>query len=140
MRTSKLRNLVPGVTTAEELKAVTEPLGISADCEIQRTGGCLLDENWDVAVLQIETRDGNLSDIQFYPRKRIPFSKVRFPKQFEKGEMTIVHLTQINAENFLTFSDRYGLKYVIVNESTDEYYKKGDLFYIEYGIPEAAAK
>ena len=140
MQTSKLRNLIPGITTVQELYAVFELLGIGNDCKIQQTGGCKLDENWDVSFSQIESRDGNLSGIQFYPRKRIPFSKVRFPKQFKKSEMGIVHLTQINADKFISYSNKYGLRYIIVNESTDEYYKKGDLFYIEYGIPEAESK
>ncbi len=137
MQTSKLRNLIPGITTAKELTAVSELLGLGDDCKIQKTGACILDENWDVSFLQIDSLDGNLDSIQFYPRKRIPFSKARFSKQFHKSEMVIVHLTQINAEKFRSYSDKYGLMYVIVDESTDEYYKKGDLFYIEYGIPEA---
>lgn len=137
MRSSKLANLIPGVTTAEELKAAIKLLGVGEDCKIQPTGGCRLDENWDVSFTQIDSRDGNLSSIRFYPRKRLPFSKVRFPKQFLKGEMGIVHLTQINAENFISYWDKYGLEYVIVDEATDKYYKKGDLFFIEYGIPEA---
>lgn len=137
MKTSKLGNLVPGVTTAEELKAAYKLLGVGDDCKIQPTGGCRLDENWDVAFTQFDSREGNLAGIMFYPRKRIPFSKVRFPRQFLKGEMGIVHLTQINAEKFISYSDKYGLEYVIVDEATDEHYKKGDLFFIEYGVPEA---
>ncbi|HLM01562.1 MAG TPA: hypothetical protein VK400_10955, partial [Pyrinomonadaceae bacterium] len=62
----------------------------------------------------------------------ISFSKVKFPKQFKKSEMGIVH--SINATEFISYRDKYGLEYVIVNESGDSEYKKGDLFYIEYGL------
>lgn len=139
MQTSKLKNLIPGVTTAGELKSAEKLLG--DDCRLEDTGRCVLDENWDVAFEQIDSREGFiLAAVKFYPRKRISFSKTEFPRQFSKSEMGIVHLKEINAEKFISYHDRYGLSYVLVNEATDKYYKKGDLFFIEYGIPEVETK
>lgn len=137
MQTSKLRNLIPGITTAKELEPANDILGY--DCKFNSTVNCKLDENWDVFLTQIDSYDGNLSTIEFYPRERLSFSKVRFSKQFHKDEMIIVHL-DINVENFITYRDKYGLTYVIINESTDDHYKKGDLYYIVYGVPEAESK
>jgi len=128
-----LASLNPGVSGKSEIDAV---LGAVMDkCEAPwhggNVGGCKLDENWDVSYTQIDSRSGNLDSIIFYPRKRIPFSRVRFPQSFEKGGIMIVHL--IEPEEFIEYSDKSGLKYVVVNERGDEKYKKGDLFYIEYG-------
>ncbi len=41
-----------------------------------------------------------------------------------------------NATKFISYSDKFGLRYVIVDETGDFKYRKGDLFYVEYGISE----
>ncbi|HLM00283.1 MAG TPA: hypothetical protein VK400_04450 [Pyrinomonadaceae bacterium] len=136
MKTSKLSALVPGVSTEQEIKKIA---AFHDECKSpyhELTSACRFDENWDVSIIQTGEGDGygNLSAVMFYPRRRIPFSKIKFSRQFEKSAMGIVH--SINASEFISYSDKYGLSYVIVDESGDEKYKKGDLFYIEYGIPE----
>ncbi len=131
MKTSKLRALVPGVSTAKEIRIFID------ECKSpynELTTACQLDNDWDVGFTQIDNLEGNLSSIKFYPRKRIPFSKVKFSKKFKKYKMGIVH--SINASRFIAYSDKYGLTYVIVAESGDYKYRKGDLFYIEYGLSE----
>ena len=134
-----LTSLNPGLSGKSEIDAV---LGAVMDkCEAPwhaSVGACKLDENWDVSYTQTENLLGNLDSIIFYPRKRIPFSRVRFPNTFEKGRMGIVH--SIDAEEFLCYADKYGLQYVVVNEPGDAKYKKGDLFYVEYGLTAARAR
>jgi len=61
------------------------------------------------------------------------FQKFNFPRKFKKSEAGIVH--SIEATKFVVYEDNYGLAYWIVNESGDFEYKKGDLFFIEYGLP-----
>jgi hypothetical protein len=133
MKTSPLKTLIPGISTASEAQEKTS--FFMKDCKpaySELVSGCQLDKDWDVSYAQIDTLQGNLDSIVFYPRKRIPFSKVKFPKQFKKSQMGIVH--SINAGEFISYRDKYGLEYVIVDESGDSKYKKGDLFYIEYGL------
>ena len=133
MQTSPLKSLIPGISTATEAQEKTK--FFMQDCKptySELVSGCQLDKDWDVTYAQIDNLEGNLDSIRFYPRKRISFSKVKFPKQFKKSEMGIVH--SINATEFISYRDKYGLEYVIVNESGDSEYKKGDLFYIEYGL------
>ncbi len=129
MKTSKLKILVPGVSTAEEIKTFYE------GCKNQhkRIGACELDKDWYYSLSQIGTLDGMLNSIEFYPRKRIPFLKVRFSKKFKKSEWGIVHV--IDASKFKVYEDDYGLSYWIVNESGDAEYMKGDLFFVKYSFP-----
>ncbi|MDQ3490405.1 MAG: hypothetical protein ACR2M8_12550 [Pyrinomonadaceae bacterium] len=130
---SRLKGLVPGVSTEAEAKEAGK--FFMDECKKpyhEDVDACQLDINWDASFTFSE--DGKLHGIYFYPRKRIPFSKVKFSKKFMKGGMGIVH--SINAEKFISYSDEFGLRYVIVDESGDSKYRKGDLFYIEYGISE----
>ena len=135
MRASKLKTLVPGVSTEKDVLKI---FGDEKDCRNrhERLGVCELDENWYVSfTYDGETNSGILWSIEFYPRRRTPFSKVKFANRFEKGGAVIVHLP-IEVENLITFSDKFGLSYVIVAEKGDDEFRKGDLFYIEYGLPE----
>lgn len=126
----RLQNLMPGITTAKEVMEAENFLEDDKKNDCER---CLYNEDWNVYLLQINSSEGNLFTIQFYPRKRISFSKVKFPKQFTKGGMGIAHG---EVEKCLIYEDIYGLRYVIVDEKGNEKYKKGDLYYIEYGAPE----
>jgi hypothetical protein len=137
MKNSKLKNLIPGVSTERDVIKV-----FGEDCKNphERLKVCELDKDWYVNFsYDGENNSGILWDIQFYPHKRIPFSKVKFPKTFEKGRMGIVHLP-IEVTYFITYEDKLGLSYVIIDEKGDSEFKKGDLFYIEYGIPKKKEK
>lgn len=130
MKNSKLKNLIPGVSTRMDAEEAAK--FFMDECKKpyhEDVGACQLGIDWDASFTFSE--DNKLLDgIYFYPRKRIPFSRVKFSKKFMKGGMGIVHL--INAQKFITYSDKFGLIYVIVAEKGDLKYKKGDLFFIEY--------
>lgn len=130
IRDERLKNLIPGITAAKEIREVESSLQEDkiGDCE-----HCLFNKDWNVYFTQIDTREGNLDSIQFYPRKRIPFSRVRFSKQFKKSRMGI---SDNDIGDCIVYEDKYGLSYVIVNDSGNEKLKKGDLYYIEYGVPQ----
>lgn len=132
LEVSELRSLVPGTSTKAEAEEAAKYF--MDECKKpyhEDVGACQIDINWDASFFITED-GGKLGGIRFYPRKRIPFSKIKFSKHFEKGRMGIVH--SINATKFIYYSDEFGLMYVIVDESGDFKYRKGDLFYIEYGI------
>ncbi len=133
MKSSKLKVLTPGISTEKD---VIEVFGEECKNPHEKLRVCELDKNWYVNFLYDgETSSGILWGIQFYPRKRTPFSFIKFPKTFTKGGVGIVHLP-IEVENFIAYSDRFGLSYVIIDEKSDPEFRKGDLFYIEYGLPE----
>lgn len=133
MKTSKLKSLLPNISTEED---VIQALGRECVHSRKVPFGCKLDENWNVEFHYVLPIFGPLYTITFYPRHRISFSKVRFPKSFEKLNGHITHLP-INVDKFLFYGDDYGLEYAVINQSGDRDYKKGDLFYIEYGLSKA---
>ena len=129
---SKLKSLIPGISTEAEAEEAGK--FFMDECKKpyhEDVGACQLNSTWDAT---FNFLDGKLYAIKFYPRKRIPFSKVKFSKKFRKGGMGIVH--SINANKFIFYTDKFGLAYVIVDETGDSKYRKGDLFYVEYGISE----
>ncbi len=131
MKSSKLKTLVPGISTENDVIRI-----FGKDCKNkhERLSVCELDKNWYVSFgYDGETNSGILWDIQFYPHKRTPFSKIRFSKAFKKYGMGIVHLP-IEVTKFISYSDKFGLSYVIIDEKGDWEFKKGDLFYIEYSF------
>lgn len=106
-------------------------------CKRTELFGCDLDENWTITILHTDTVEGPLSSILLYPRRRISFAKIRFPKTFSRGWMRSAHLP-IEVGEFITWEDVCGLRYVLIGESTDERYKKWDLYYIEYSADNCA--
>lgn len=132
MKNSKLKTLIPGISNEKDVVKI-----FGEDCKNphERLKVCELDRNWYVSFLYDgETDSGILWDIRFYPHKRMPFSKVRFPKTFTKYGLGIVHLP-IEVDKFISYEDKFGLSYVIIDGKGDLEFKKGDLFYIEYGLP-----
>src|SRR5690349_22447363 len=125
-----LDTLNPGVSSKSDIEAV---LGAAMNkCEApydNRLTGCKLNEDWDVEYTQIDSDLGKLNTVTFYPRHEIRFSRSMLPGGFTLGYRKI--LDTIKATRFIEYSDSFGLKYVVVNESGDPKYKKGDLFYIE---------
>ena len=131
IRNSSINSLIPRLTTAEEVKKATKNLENA--CEIPESKDCQLSKNWNTALQQINSRDGNLYSIVFTPKKKISFKHIKFPRQFKKSGMGI---SDSDVSETIVYSDSYGLRYVIVDENDAKGYKKGDLYYIEYGAPE----
>lgn len=131
MGNSDLKTLIPGISPLETVESKTNYF--MKNCRPpyhEAAAACQFDEDWDVSYDL--TENGKLSSITFYSRKRIKFSKIKFPKNFKKFNLGIVHLLDVS--NFVSYTDKYGLSYVIVDEYGDSIYRKGDLFYIEYGM------
>jgi hypothetical protein len=135
IQNSRLKNLIPGITTATELNEVFN--SYRNDTRNPLCDQCLIIGDWEVDFTQLDSREGNLFTIEFHPRKRIPFSKIRFSKQFEKHKMGI---SDNDISECIVYEDKFGLSYVIVNDEGNEKYKKGDLYYIEYGAPADKSK
>ena len=79
MKRSKLKTLIPGISTETDVLTV-----FGEKCKKhERLGVCELDENWYVSfTYDGETDSGILWSINFYPHRRLPFLKVKFPKRF----------------------------------------------------------
>jgi len=70
MKNSKLKVLIPGVSTEEDEKKI-----FREECRNlqKRIAACELDKDWYVSFSYL---DDALYSMRFYPRKRIPFSKI----------------------------------------------------------------
>ena len=134
MKISKLKSLILSIRTSRDKAKINQAL--PENC----AGICKIDDNWEVVLKEYEPNGENVLGILFQPLKRVSLSKVKFPKQFQKFEMQIIDQLKTKATRFLGYRDKYGLKYVIVNDDADPNYKIGDLFYIEYGLSDEELK
>ena len=75
---------------------------------------------------------GQYSNLNFYPKKRIIRSRLKFGKQFGKLRIGASHASPSEWD---TYSDSFGLSYDISAEDTeDSKFHKGDLVMISYGL------
>lgn len=117
--------------------------------------GCDYDENWKVSFRFIRKGKyisegtggherrfyvpkkyiGKLSEIHFLPKKHISFEKIKFSNLFRQGfaNQTGDELHPEDAGSMNTFSDNFGLKYVVCSTtSVSGRYQKGDVYSIDY--------
>jgi hypothetical protein len=74
---------------------------------------------------------GTIDSISFYPRRRVSFSRVVFPRAFECEGIVVSH----TPAPLMSCSDATGLSYLIyTGDSDDGVVRKGDLRKIEYGV------
>ena len=125
----KLEQMVFGVTTKDEGDEITKDFISNCQPAYHDNDACKFDENWDISFTYSESE--KLSSIRFYPRKQIPKKTMKFSRAFVKQGMGIVH--SADAGMYTTFTDKYDLTYAFVDDSENKKYRKGDLFYIEYG-------
>ena len=75
---------------------------------------------------------GTIDSISFYPRKRVSFSRVVFPKAFKAGALAVTR----RPAPYMSYTDGTGLTYFIyTGDSRDGAVREGDLREIRYGIP-----
>jgi hypothetical protein len=99
------------------------------------------DDDWQVIVTYYgvppsnlpwsQYMEGTIESISFYPRKRVSFLRVVFPKAFKIGEIFVTHRPAPQ----MSYTDGTGLTYVIyMEDSKDGSVRKGDLREIRYGV------
>lgn len=153
-KTGKLKELKLGISTRENVR---ETLG--KDCE----DICEYSDDWRIVFTYFDhisreiSEDGKTTkylpdpkfantiySIKFVPKKRISFSNITFSDQFRKfGATAFGHDFSGKAVHvaFFSYTDPYGLRYVIFDKITLNTANKkdesqtGDLMSIEYTIP-----
>jgi hypothetical protein len=117
--------------------------------------GCDYDDNWKVAFRFLRKGEyisegtgkeerrfylpkkyiGKLSEIHFLPKKHISFEGIQFSNLFRKSfaYQTGAELHPEDAGSMNTFTDNFGLKYVVCSTtSVSGRYQKDDVFSIDY--------
>lgn len=125
----------PFVSTAVDVrKWLGEPSPVripySADWDVIAfyfDAGVVGDKRWGKSL------KGTVVNINFYPRHRVSFRQIVFPKTFECGDVYAAH-----GDDQVKCSDGSGLAYVTYKKSSaDGSIEAGDLAYIEYGASTA---
>lgn len=131
MKEPKFKSLITTIRISKDWKEIEKSLPDKC------SGSCKLNNNWKISLLENEPIGTNNFSIQFYPLKRISLSKIKFPKQFRLNKMESYYQGKIT--HLLSFIDKFGLRYIVLDEDKDNY-RKGDLYFIEYGLSEDELK
>ena len=127
------KSLEPGVSIevdADRVLGIPSPVFIPYDdgwqVIIRYYGDLPSDRPWS------QFMKGTIDTISFYPRKRVSFSRVVFPKAFKIGIILVSHRPAPQ----MSYTDGTGLTYFIyIGDSDDGVIRKGDLREIRYGVP-----